>query len=68
MAPVTVSIPSVVCSSSILGWIVLHALLKKLLVSEFVFVISVIFPSLIGTLKGTNSVYSPFLKLICMVE
>ena len=45
VAPETVSIPSALCFSSIFGCIFLHALLKKLLVSEFVFVISVIFPS-----------------------
>ena len=57
VAPLTVSIPSVLCFSSILGCMDLHALLKKLLVSEFVLVTSVIFPSLIVSVMLTFPEY-----------
>ena len=57
VAPLTVSIPSVLCFSSILGCMDLHALLKKLRVSEFVLVTSVIFPSLIVSVMLTCPEY-----------
>ena len=49
VSPLTVSIPSTDCFSRIAGCNTFHAFLKKESVSVFVFVSSIIFPSLIVT-------------------